>query len=880
MDFSHDKPPKPNTDSSSDEGRSHFLETLGAGEDTLNSLRQLREITAENSDDVVLSSQPDDISDTVSGSALPSRSVQIQVLPKRVQAVSETDSAKVESSQPEAAPLSKLEPKTDDVDFGVGVKTFEKEDEAESLIDALTDLPLSSDMLRDKEAVVAGTPEPSGPTEEEAQAEMDARFEMETQFEMEAQAEREAQFELEDSAAAEALSAEKEGDEISSQAPMALVQADSAPNEQVTLACPKCEGELTLMRQHLGVEGNCVWCQLPIVAAASGANGLVRIFPLQPITAVFGSPASELPVIEEVEEVAAELAKPEKLETESVSVEGEEAKTEEIFESDLEAKSEEEAPEEVQIDEVTSEEVESVEVMAGVISEEVVEEPISEEVGDVTPDEITSSEVVPDSDFEERSAEIAVEEVVSESEKTENEEMPVTFDSFQAPEQVASTSFFAPTGDLPQLDSLPTGFQDPLPISPAVDESQDELPSGFASPMITPASVPDSEENVTTPFDSRDEQNDAPTELDLDTAAFPEFEGLPVPMTEEVVVPSGFTPVLSPMEVEDVPVSEEPSEVSAPAADLGLTVKNEAVASGFSSPMPWGDFPTMPTNDTEAVPSSVETISDPTQGLSGFVERIDDAEAAVMSGFAPVTDLDDAPTVLSPLSPSGESRGLSGFDVPEGVSAGGDFGNLEMSEPESIPGLPSPEIESKPDVEFGSPVPSDSASPELEKEGVFEKGFGSSLMNLTEESPIDSPFGNSPFAALSNPETEEVVEEATSEPIEEAEVEKKLLPPISEAAPVNKIPEPEGPRVESSTLKPISPTKKSRKGGVVFMVILVGFVCGGALATFVLPVEEYVEVAKSYMEAKFGVDGAMPSNLIDLPSIISPGAEPIATNGN
>ncbi len=51
--------------------------------------------------------------------------------------------------------------------------------------------------------------------------------------------------------------------------------------EPMTLSCPKCDGELALRKEHLGVEGNCVWCESAIIAAESGVDGTVGVFLIQ-----------------------------------------------------------------------------------------------------------------------------------------------------------------------------------------------------------------------------------------------------------------------------------------------------------------------------------------------------------------------------------------------------------------------------------------------------------------------------------------------------------------------------------------------------------------------------------------------------------------------
>ncbi|NLT70985.1 MAG: hypothetical protein GXX91_09860 [Verrucomicrobiaceae bacterium] len=54
----------------------------------------------------------------------------------------------------------------------------------------------------------------------------------------------------------------------------------AALEELLTLECPECRRELALQRRHLGIEGLCVWCHTPIVAAESPRDSTVRVFPV------------------------------------------------------------------------------------------------------------------------------------------------------------------------------------------------------------------------------------------------------------------------------------------------------------------------------------------------------------------------------------------------------------------------------------------------------------------------------------------------------------------------------------------------------------------------------------------------------------------------
>lgn len=950
MDFPHENTPKPDADLSEDEGRSHFLETLGAGDDAMNSLRQLRELTARNreEDGVVLSSQPDDITDTVAGSVAPSRSVEVSIPAVR---------AELESGK---APM-KSAPKAPGIQGRVISIEIEKHPSEPAAQSAETPSAESGSDEGGPESVseVAVTENemadpPAPPEEEVAVAEIpdeevtEAKVEPETEFEsdksdIESEPELEVQpepgnenaDEAGDSPAGESMSVEKED-----AAPAALVPADPAPNEQITLACPKCEGELTLMRQHLGVEGNCVWCQLPIVAAASGANGLVRIFPLQVDAAPVEAPAAEVPAKEEAGPVEAEVAKPAEPaepEVESVSVENEAPQVEETSETDLKPESEEDhevvleekAPEAIEVEigkaasaEATREEAVSecaTEEVAEEVDVEVIPDGFSNGFSDGGADTTSVLDLMDEVDgaFDESDSEPSF---ISASDRDENEEMPMTIESFQSIHEDVPASFLAPAEDLPELDSMPTGFQSSFSEPAAEEKPQDEMPSGFASPMLAPA--PDSSTDSATPLDSRDEQNLAPAELKEDLPAPVGFTGLPAPVKEEAAVPDGFTSAAPAMEGGESPISEAPAEFSDPTVTSESTFESDMASAAFNTPMPWGAptepvnktpaaeepaseavaesiptefsgpaetgaessmpsasgpwaaLPPMPVKDAEVSPADTESSPGFAQETSGFVERKDEAEAAAISGFLPDSGLDDAPQALPPFPQAGENQGMSGFEVPAAVPGESGFGKPEVSEESSETDLPAPEMDTNSKVDFGSPAGKGFANPESEKEEDGEKGFGVSLLNPTEDTSGKSPFGDSPFSSLLNPEKNEAVEEPAGDVVEGTSAEAKLPPPITESAPVNKVPEPEGPRVESRPLSSISPKKKSRKGFIIFMVILIGFVCGGALATFVLPVEEYVAAARSYMEAKFGVEGGMPSGGIDLPSMINSEAVP------
>ena len=135
---------------------------------------------------------------------------------------------------------------------------------------------------------------------------------------------------------------EPTSEETSESAEENLEEANENTDGPLQLHCPKCERELILRREHLGVEGACVWCGTKIVAAESGMDRQIRVFPVfQPDTVSQKAASETTPATEtsedngissateelsaEVENEAGETKEPDTTETslESASVETE-----------------------------------------------------------------------------------------------------------------------------------------------------------------------------------------------------------------------------------------------------------------------------------------------------------------------------------------------------------------------------------------------------------------------------------------------------------------------------------------------------------------------------------------------------------------------------
>lgn len=80
------------------------------------------------------------------------------------------------------------------------------------------------------------------------------------------------------------------------------------PEEVLKLTCPACSGVLNLRRKHMGIEGKCVHCAIPVIAEESGGQASLRLIGApEPSPAAQPEPTPE----PEVEEAKPTLEMPE-----------------------------------------------------------------------------------------------------------------------------------------------------------------------------------------------------------------------------------------------------------------------------------------------------------------------------------------------------------------------------------------------------------------------------------------------------------------------------------------------------------------------------------------------------------------------------------------
>lgn len=531
-------------------------------------------------------------------------------------------------------------------------------------------------------------------------------------------------------------------------------EASATEEERLRLDCPECRGSLVLERRHLGIEGACVWCHTPIVAAASGRDGSVRIFPIL----------------------------------------GEKA----------EAPSVPSAPSE---------------------KEPVLPEPEATFEVEETPCDLVVETVPPQT---------PADEWIEPSQPSSD------------PIPKWGSGFVAPPDPL-DLDSLyqADGFMPPPEDEPSSHFDEEPLPA--------PAPAPEAEAEA----------------ISMASFTGPSPWGPPSrPVAEPAQAasePSGFQPSFP--APEEAPSSFADSEAAEPTESTDTAPATLSWGSAFAA-----------TPETPAAsPSSLFPAMPP---------KMDAAPAGFCSAFGTGSAPDhDAPSAFSFGSIADNSVGDEPPGSDDGAISFGDFGtgsSPDRAEPAKGGLFGNPGLHSSSSLPWGAPItdeapevlpPSDDSDPvsaPMEAESAFAPmGFGgiSGIGNLEPlvqtEPPSPTPSAFPSFASFSQ------IAAASSDPAPSSAAVTESAAPETAAGTTT------APTVVSQPLG-TKPKPKVRKGFVVLMVVIVGFACGAALATFVLPVDRYVASARAFLEAKLAPAPAVPvmPQMSALPTAPGDGVEP------
>jgi len=718
-------------------------------------------------------------------------------------------------------------------------------------------------------------------------------------------------------------------------------------DENLTLACPECHGELVLQRRHLGIEGLCVWCHTPIIAAESVRDSIVRVFPvLGRITKPFTAPAAEPAIAEAKEEVA-----------------------ETVVEVEAPAPAPEVGPEAVAPVETAApapaEEVEATVPEPASFSPEAfgfgpppVTTPVSmtslspappapadataasadfshvkEEVSPFDLDALYATSSFRESDEEDDLPSAGFGETIADSTLagSPDTEVPGTgFGAFlqstppatpapaaaplaeswstpaaaatAAAHEAAGFSAATPWGP-PSKPAVDTTAPLPLAFSAAPTAANDDAPvslptdfaSGFGSPA--PASAPtglpaaiEGTGSVDAPWATAFEEaapadaTTAPSPVDDFAAAFPT---------------GGFGNLTAPSDLGSFTAPGEPNP-TLPAAPLSNDFAAGFQATGFGAPAPTPAAipvaanepalasPATPVDDfaaafasagfgsPAATPAPVESMKSAT-GFSSFPETAPAPAAASL----PVVETAETPEFTFQTSPASKLLfGDDGADEKRSFAMPGHgFSTGSSSESESKPPLfPDVPATGAPATGWGISEPIGFSSPDdapvpLSSGPAFVPGTGMSQVPSPEESPSPPLTGSSSPVSIETPvslfsEAAPAMVSTTPAPMPPTmpTPENVSAAPAAPAAPksIPLLPQTQEPTfssianpIEASAPNVVSeplgskPKPKVRKGFIVLMVVIVGFAAGAALASFVLPIDEYVQTARALMEQKF-----------------------------
>ncbi len=741
---------------------------------------------------------------------------------------------------------------------------------------------------------------------------------------------------------------------------------ESENDSLIHLNCPKCDGELVLRNEHLGIDGACVWCEMPIVAAKSGVDGEVRVFP------IFNAGPTE-PVVEpvpELEEESEPESAAEPLSEAPAVVDASGPAVSAIEQADIEI------PEILEKDQSPAAEIAAVDWSDGSAAMTG-----CSDFSEATLPAVTDTDPMAPTGFSE-----------SEPEKQEAVEMPASeaiepsvsgFTSSDVPTEEASE--VAPNA-VPQvseaIEPAASGFtSSDVPTeeasevapnaAPSVSEAIEPAVSGFTSSdvpteeasEVAPNAVPQDfnhgfsggfappetefpvapvEDQTTEPIESPTEANsdaaggfDTPAGWGQPTETAPPLKDEPAPATSfsgsaeatpEVnddvppamnfqgadTMPSqmGFDGAAAPS-AETAPFNE------APTSEMPGAFSGSSVPSGFGLPNGGGDSPpVLEEASAQEAPFSGKQVSIPIEAptdvpsMSGFTTPDPVADDTQPVAFSPV-DASPAPEVAPEVAPH------SGFGISAAPSTDLAFGSLPPAQNDEAPapasssfGVPSTSplnigVDQASIVSQAVSEPSVVTVPALGEE-VPASDFTSPILPIPEgmqSSPIEAPApsGGDAFASAFSTEPAKStmfdsgsssegglfgsVASAPSALMPESEVvaEEPIQPitprsKVEETAPEVVTPEEDATAAETGSApnvisQPLGAKPKVRKGFIVLMVILVGFVCGASLASFVLPVDEYVAKGRAMMVQKFNPSGLVapsPALMDAAPSVVEP----------
>lgn len=639
--------------------------------------------------------------------------------------------------------------------------------------------------------------------------------------------------------------------------------------ESLSLQCPECHGSLVLKRLHLGIEGACVWCHTPIVAAESGRDGQVRVFPIlgqAPVT----SKASHAEMGEAPTPTA--IAAP-VLEIAESAAEGPSAITpiQAIAES---------APAET----------------AAQVS--TVEPPLSfAGFGALAP----STSSLPTSAPESFTA--VGFGVLPESAPA----LPAPIASANEPDAAINTpdldSLYETGGFLAAMPSptAPSGFGEaiaktPSPALAEVPIAEVPVPEFAGFGTLSTPSAPAAEMPV--PGFGAFLQNTPTPEVAEPTVEKASVAGAPEPGPEGAFfTPTPWGPptaLAKPAAPTPAAPATSPAAATAPGALPAIPPAGDdapsslpgGFASGFglpsaANPAPAPSTPAAPT--WEAAFGSLKDL--PTTPESAPVSDIP-ANKGFGEGFLSAGFASAAPATMLERPAPAATTFDTGFSIQPSTAAKVQEEAKSLEETRSFaPPFQAFATGSSSDGEpvaknlFGEPSPAgslwgaggsadDAPTPFAPLAPLADLGESAPLVDAE---PLFTASEDEPSIALSSPNptgaTSMFADFRVADP--EAPAPAPAPAPVEAPAPVGPPALPSSAASESSlpaSVPPASPTvtpqvtsqplgakpkPKVRKGFIVLMVVIVGFASGAALASFVLPVEQYVNAARAFMESKF-----------------------------